>query len=281
VVLVVLVIPLRLGLRRWLGFARRLRRELATPAAQEAKDKDKAKPKAKDKTRIIRSPADEASGALIFMQFISQLTVRLFLTAESRQDRVRKMAERWVARRWALVGVAVLALMASVGFLIGNAKLSGGSSPACLTVAALVGFGLSLLVFFETVVLAVPFLGVDGATMPVRLAVAALVWPVVLALSLILLLFGWEVAVANILLDVSTESAPEGSWTVHLKEPLKEPPVRAAAPAASDEEETASPTVADGHSDVPLMHSVVYENPAVIEDICEWIEAGGGTQNAT
>jgi hypothetical protein len=80
------------------------------------------------------------------------------------------------------------------------------------------------------------------------------VWPVIVLLSVLLLPIGREVALANILLDVTAETTPPGSWMVHLMEP---------------------PTSEELGKDVlPLMHSVVYENSRVLEFVCDWIALG-------
>lgn len=61
---------------------------------------------------------------------------------------------------------------------------------------------------------------------------------------------------ANILLDVTAEATPPGSWIVHLIEP---------------------PTSKELNKDaLPLMHSLVYENPRVLKFVCDWIAGGTG-----
>jgi hypothetical protein len=59
------------------------------------------------------------------------------------------------------------------------------------------------------------------------------------------------VALANILLDVTAETTPTGSWTVHMFQ----------APTAREL----------GTNAVPLMHSVVYENPHALAFIAKWM----------
>src|SRR5262249_17813012 len=61
-------------LRSEMAVAAKLRREL-TPA-----------PLGEDRLKIIRSPGDEASGAISIFQFISGLTVRLFFGAQRAYD---------------------------------------------------------------------------------------------------------------------------------------------------------------------------------------------------
>jgi hypothetical protein len=71
-----------------------------------------------------------------------------------------------------------------------------------------------------------------------RLIAEAVVWPVILLVSPLLVLpFGRQVAIANILLDVRAAVTPLGSWKVHLINP---------------------PTSGQlGRDVVPLMHSVL------------------------
>src|SRR5262245_25972053 len=87
-----------------------------------------------------------------------------------------------------------------------------------------------------------PFLGV---------LLAALTWLMIPLLSILMLAFGWQAAIANILLDVTAETTPPGSWEIHLIEP-------------PTSEELGVPVP-------PLMHSV-YENPRVHRKLSEWIE---------
>jgi len=87
--------------------------------------------------------------------------------------------------------------------------------------------------------------------MPIRLVVSALLWPTMIAVSLLMLFpFGWQAAVANLLLDVTTESTPVGDWDVHLVEP--------------------TPSAALGATVPVLMHGV-YENPRAHARVVSWI----------
>ena len=99
------------------------------------------------------------------------------------------------------------------------------------------------------------FLGlVEHATFLPFVLASSVVWPVIVLLSILLLPFGREVAMANILLDVTAETTPVGSWTVHLVEP---------------------PTIQELDKDIlPLLHSVVYESPRVLTVLGQWISAG-------
>ena len=88
---------------------------------------------------------------------------------------------------------------------------------------------------------------------PPVFTVAALTWPIILLLSLFLVIpFGWEVAVANVLLDASAEATPLGAWAVHTVAPLT--------------------SVETDSDDIPLVHSAIYDNPHVIALISNWMQ---------
>jgi hypothetical protein len=67
-------------------------------------------------------------------------------------------------------------------------------------------------------------------------------WLAIPLLSILMLPFGWQAAVANIFLNVTAETTPPGSWEIHLIEPPTSEEIGAPVP--------------------PLMHKV-YENPRV------------------
>lgn len=229
---------------KWRDFATALLRGLTTPAVPP------------DKFLIIRSPADEASGGLSFGQFISRLTVLLFLKAQRLHAAFEAAAARWSGHRTRMVLVATAALASLFGCLIAYAELQIHHFPPYSTKLALGGFGTAFVVVFEALVVIVPGWGVGGATVGALLAVSALLWPTIVLLSLFLLLpYGWEIAAGNILLDVTAEATPLSSgsqpWPVHLID-------------------SASTSERDDRSSL-LIHSQVYDNPAVITLVCNWI----------
>ena len=105
-------------------------------------------------------------------------------------------------------------------------------------------------------VASLPGWGVGGATVGPLLAVSALLWPMMVLLSLFLLpAYGWEIAAGNILLDVTAEATPlslgSQPWLVHL--------IDSARSSELDERRSL------------LIHSQVYDDPAVITLVCGWI----------
>jgi len=235
----------------WLRFAHKLRKEL-TPA------------QVGDPSRflIIRSPADEASGGLVLSQFLSWITVRIYLWLESLFQRFKAAVTRFAERKWIVTATAATALVALAGFVI---AISGPVDPASwLGTATKIAIIVSTLFASAAIILLIPKYGVDGATAILRLLVSLMVWPMILLLSVLLLPFGWRIALANVLLDVTAETTPVGSsWNVHL-----------VLPESRDHP-------GDEMHSIPLMHSIIYENPSVLKIVCDWIAKGQEDQSAS
>jgi hypothetical protein len=234
----------------WLRFAHKLRKEL-TPA------------QVSDPSRflIIRSPADEASGALVLSQFLSWITVRMYLYFESLFQRFKAALTGFAERKWIVTAVVAAALVAFVGSVI---AISGPVDPASwLGAAAKSGIVVSIIITGEALILLIPKYGVDWATASLRFVVSLMVWPMIFLLSVFLLPFGGRIALANVLLDVTAETTPVGSsWNVHL-----------VLPESRDHP-------GDEMHSVPLMHSIIYENPSVLKIVCDWIAKGREDQSA-
>jgi len=235
-----LVLSLALGsaiafMKSWREYGDKLLRDLTSPKFN------------RDKTLIIRTPGDEASGGLDFFQLIARLTVALWVHTMSLYERLEATAKRWAKPKKNVIAVTAAVFLALVGFICVVVVFKIGDN-----VVAAMGIIVLALVLLEAIFLA---LGrVEHATLPFLLLASAVMWPVILLLSVLLLPFGWEVALANILLDVTAETTPTGSWTLYLVEP---------------------PTTGELGKDVlPLMHSVVYENPHVLRLLCDWIAEG-------
>ncbi|HSK29333.1 MAG TPA: hypothetical protein VLA17_05165, partial [Candidatus Limnocylindria bacterium] len=75
---------------------------------------------------------------------------------------------------------------------------------------------------------------------------------IIMVLSITLLPFGWQVALSNILLDITAETTPPGTWEVNQIVPTHG-------------------QVQAGHVK-PLQHSVVYDDPDSLALICDWME---------
>ena len=205
-----------------------------------------------EKIMIVRSPGDEASGAIIFSQILSQLSVALFV----RTMRLYKWSNA-IYLRWNLHGVkkmlvVALAIMVStIAFVLGAVAYI---SPPYLNTeswaneAVIVGAALFGLIG------AAGFLVTGWANLILQLMAGGVLWLVILLLSVLLVLpLGWRIAMANIYVDVTAETTPPGSWMVDLVE---------------------APTSKEFGKDLPLLHSLIYENPRVLELICNWVATG-------
>src|SRR5262249_15637173 len=129
VLLLTIGTTLFLAVGRWLDYGERLKRGMAPTAT------------AIDPHRvlIVRSPSDEASGLLITGQFASQITVRVFLTAQRMYDRIELFAKRWAKRRLALAAIAIALIAATALFLTAYVVATNGGHPQWMRTGSLVG----------------------------------------------------------------------------------------------------------------------------------------------
>jgi hypothetical protein len=204
-----------------------------------------------DRVLIIRSPNDEASGSLSFVQLVAHVCVRLYVRAVRLYDRFEKAANGWAKRKAMTIIVAGVSFVATLGLLVAAGAVlewQDGSRSFVHVCAIVIAF-MPLLICVPALFLSLGRVG--EATFYFRMAAESVVWPIIFVLSIFLLPLGWETAVANILLDITAETTPAGSWRIHLIEP-------------PNREES-------GSDSFPLMHSVVYENPRVFQLIGDWI----------
>jgi hypothetical protein len=252
---------------------------LRTPLTQYAsrlRGELSPRPLERDRLLLIRSPADEASLALAVFQFFSQGTVRLLLFGEACyfhvEDLINKLAQKPPGELF-LITLFSLALPAFPAIdLLQIDWLYWLEIPAVIIALILSGalFGkwlhsarfkkrlyrYNLLTAPRWPILsrgAIWVISHNPFVWLLSVPLAALIWLIIIPLlSLLLVLpFGWQVAFANILLDVTADTTPPGSWEIHLIEPPTSEEVGAPVP--------------------PLMHWV-YENPRVLRKLGEWIE---------
>lgn len=198
---------------------------------------------------ILRTTGDEASALLLFFQFMSLLAVRLFHAMQGTYALLERHFAAWSKRK------AMLLAVAAAGFALQLALL-----PLLLktewfadhTVAVVVAFAMSLTVVLPLFLL---FGWVGAATVIFRfIALLALV-PAAFALALCMLPFDWRVALANLLVDVTAETAPPGTWTMHQFVPEKPQPGSQTTPG--------------------LAHSAIYDDERAIRTIVDWIRNAG------
>lgn len=199
----------------------------------------------KERLLIVRAPGDEASAALLFFQFVSQLSVRLYVLLYQLHERLLGLLKRWSGHRLRLLAALVGGFVLYVAVII-CAILLKMSTGAIVAIAF-------LLAWLCMVVPALTLIGwIDVAAGPVQFMIGALLSAIIILLSITLLPFGWQVALSNILLDITAETTPPGTWEVNQIEPT--------------------------HSQVqagdvqPLQHSVVYDDPHSLTLICNWME---------
>jgi hypothetical protein len=238
-----LVLPVLLGTFAFFRPAERqaekLRHEL-TPAAPGA-----------GQLLILRSPADEAYGALSVFQFISQVSVRLFFLAQSCRASFEALTVRWASQKRKVVMVGGGALVLCATLLVCFVSLTSDGSRSLLANGVLAGAVISFLAFAGAIFLITPGLGAEGVSLPVALITSVLLWPLLAILSALLILpFGWQAAVSNLFLDVFVDTTPVGSWEIHLIDP----------PAS---EQLGVPIPSLGHT--------IYENPYALNKLGEWI----------
>ncbi|MCX6214109.1 alpha/beta fold hydrolase [Spirosoma sp.] len=230
-------LPMYFIAQRWLKFADGLLKDLTSPAIDP------------EKVIIMRSPADEASGALSLFQFVSHLSVRLYTTLFDLYEWTERVAVKLVKQKRRLVTTLIISIIVFSGLLYVILNGEYGSQSDWFSTGI---YLLVVLVFFIGASAYCLLTGrEESVTFFFQLPGAVVAWPVSLLLIILLLPFGWEIALANILLDVTAESTPIGSWRVQLWEP---------------------PT-SDSLVARPLMHSVLYEDSRVLESICQWIES--------
>ncbi len=220
-------------MKNWRTFAGSLHKELQLATLS------------KERLLIIRAPGDEASAALLFFQFVSQLSVRIYVLLYQLHERLLGLLKRWSGYRLRLIAALVGGLVLYVAVIICAIALK---MPTGATAAVVI-----LLAWFCMAVPALTLIGwIDVAAGPVQFTISAILFAIIIVLSITLLPFGWQVALSNILLDVTAETTPPGTWEVTQIEPTHN------QVQAGDVQ--------------PLQHSVVYDDPHSHALICNWME---------
>lgn len=235
------VVPLLwFGLRRWYRRAETVRARSALPALPA------------DRVLLLRADSDEASSLLAAMALIGSVPGRLWswagLAATRGADRhglhrplngsrtLRRILVRCAVGAAAAAGAGVVA---GLGW-IDRSQLRGVSS------------AMTFLSMAAAVEVVIPVGLLAAYAMHAVLgfvAVALALWWAVTLLG-----FGWEIATVGPFLDPSAEATPPGTWELHhFSSP--EPELR----------------VELNKNVVLLKHSEIYNNPAAIQRLVEWI----------
>jgi len=196
------------------------------------------------KLLLIRAPGDEAGAGLAFVQFVSHLNVRAYLMLSRRHALVRNALQGWTKYRARLIATFFAGVIGYFGLISALVMID---APIMLLVAAVLFAGG---VFILPPVLTL-FGRTDAAAAPLEFVSYLLLFAVICALSVLLLPFGRQIALASVFLDVTAETTPPGEWTVHLL--------------------TEEPRLGRAGELQPLQHSMVYDNNEAIRRICDWI----------
>jgi len=191
---------------------------------------------------LVRVAGDEASAALGSLQLINWLTtvlwvkpVELLQAGYDRLGEWSKAVERFDrAALWACVAsMVLLTIGGSVGYARGFVLIWA----AGLAGAVLLVYWMIRWMRYNFLLYGFIFLGIVFAPLP-------------LLLGLLLLPFGPRLAPFAVLLDVSAEPTPPGTWTVCQlpTQPADEP--------------------------IPMMHSASYQLPEAIALILAWLQKG-------
>jgi hypothetical protein len=210
------------------------------------------------KVLILRSAGDEASGVLVFFQFITWSAIRLYAKLLKMQAAFRRQAREWSKHPFLLI----------VATLVGFVLLMGVVALMVYLKASMTMTLVVVLVTMAVFVLCPFFLIVRQLGMAMfvfDLFVGGVLLGVIVLLSITLLPLGRQVALSNVLLDVTAETTPPGNWQIHLLTPAEE----------VDDAEQSEATEALRHS--------IYEDPRTHDMIARWIEEkldAGGSENA-
>lgn len=237
-VLVILVSFIRFTLKylltRWRNFAEAFERKLAFPQINEVN------------LLVVRPPADEASAALVAMQFVGLVASKAWMFLSGLPRVLSRISDTWWAwssqnRRLAiLISVAI-----STGTLGSLQVISQGLSgtiadlreewPYALVLIPIVAF----MTWAGYIVIFSQLLSIVGLTV-----VSLLLFPLLLVLSITLLPFSPLAALLIGLLEITVEATPPGKCFV-----VQLPPTSA----------------------LGLRHSSTYLNPIAIKATVDWI----------
>jgi len=219
---------------KWQMFAERLHRKLELATVSQ------------DRLLVIRAPGDEASAALLFFQFVSELSVRLYVILYHFHQRLLGLLNRWREHPLWLLAALVVGLALPIVVLVGALELKMLPAATLILVLLLMWLGIAVPVL--------TWIGrIDVAEGPIRILIGGVLFMIIIILSITLLPFGgWQIALSNIFLDITAETTPPGTWVVHEIEP--------------------SPSQDQAGHVPPLEHSVVYEDESALKLICDWME---------
>ena len=215
---------------------------------------------------IVRSSGDEASAALSFSQFLAWAIGRV-----SRAVEIVLFPFLWFFRRldaripWmstfllilccygAILSMVVIVLTDALSFGLSPETYVRPTQPLYQRILGTMFSGVGAMFSEPSIEHGLDGLFMIGALLGIVLVgVIGLVCPALLLLSIVLLPFGPEAVLAVMLTEISVESVPVGTWTVH---------------------QYARPASWQGGL-LHLAHSAAYDDQRVISLIASWMKDG-------
>jgi pimeloyl-ACP methyl ester carboxylesterase len=187
---------------------------------------------------ILRAPGDEASAALGAAQILNFIVSKIWngvgdVLGYTVTNPVVDWLSRCLGSRW-FIWVSVVMLASVVCLMAFGPSIIFGVPKANM-------FGWVMAVYLLSTYVLVVFWG--GWLILFSLLAA----PLPILLAVIVFPFAPELALASLVLNVSAESTPPGSWTVRLLRLRR-------------------------NSYLGLMHSIVYQDPVAIALLADWIK---------
>jgi hypothetical protein len=169
---------------------------------------------AKKQLLIVRAPGDEASALLLTCQFISQLIVGIYnmmcLLRDWMGKIVKDLSKKWILSVLIMVG----------GFLVGIPSVAYLFNSQLPLVVSLL---LVLILTLAYTCIAISFFAFirlpQWSLRHIDLLLGITLVPLSIIISILLIPFGWQLALGSIFLDVTAEATPPGSWQVDLLDP--------------------------------------------------------------
>jgi hypothetical protein len=198
-----------------------------------------------DALLIIRAPGDEASAALGAVLALNFVVSRIWDIMSWILDEASARADQWrdwLNRcGWSVYAVNVSLMAIGVWLQLSSWVAAFISEPMILT--------LSVTFLSCSIILWFLLLFHDLGKLVGILCLGVIAAPLTILLALLAVPFGLELALVSLVLNVTAESTPPGSWVVHQLRPSGE----------VDRWDA-------------LMHSVAYEDPAALATLVDWIQ---------
>jgi hypothetical protein len=202
-----------------------------------------------DRLLIVRAAGDEASAALSALQLASWLATQCWIWPARFVGAVRSTVREWSDRSAAHWKGALALVIAGALLALGSGSLSANHALAafCLRVGGVLfacGSAVILIVWLGYGA------GLYGYVFNFVLSGVAL-FPLLAILAVLVIPFGWELAIACTRLDVTVEATPPGTWVVHQLSPFNDRSV----------------------NDLGMSHAATHERPDAIHVVRSWVES--------